>query len=105
VIDSGSAEALDHRIGIGERAEQQSEQRVDHQEGQESRAAIDPRAGQDIAALGRHALPAPRFCSSVAIPFKSASLDDVFFLLSHAYSTRLVGSLQYFIGLKGPICR
>ena len=33
--EMGQAEALDHRIGVGERAEQQREDRIDDQKGQD----------------------------------------------------------------------
>ncbi len=48
--EMGQAEALDHRIGVGERAEQQRENRINDQKGQDREQQQHPRRRQDTAA-------------------------------------------------------
>ena len=40
------AETFDHRIGVGQRAQQQREHGIDHQKGQDRQQQRDPQAGQ-----------------------------------------------------------
>src|SRR5450759_1926010 len=49
----GQAEALDHRIGVGERAKQQGEKRVNDQKGQDGEQRQNPRRRHDTAAATR----------------------------------------------------
>ncbi len=44
------AEAVDHRIGVGQRAQQQRENRIDHQKAQDRQQQRNPQTGQDAPA-------------------------------------------------------
>ena len=46
----GQTEALDHRIGIGQRAQQQCKERIDNQKAKDCQQQADPRARHDTAA-------------------------------------------------------
>ncbi len=92
------AEALDHRIGVGQRSEQQRQHRVNDQKGQDCEQQQHPRAGQDIAALARmpilhRALRQRCDPRSKALPLG----DDYFCSCPGRYSTRLAGGPQYYI--------
>src|ERR1035437_9450191 len=51
--EMGQAEALDHRIGVGERAKQQGEKRVNDQKGQDGEQRQNPRRRDHTAAATR----------------------------------------------------
>src|SRR6266404_6514991 len=46
----GNAETLDHRIGIGQRAQQQCKERIDNQKAQDCQQQPNPRASHDTPA-------------------------------------------------------
>ncbi len=53
-------EALDHRIGVGQRAEQQRQHGIDHEEAEDREQQRDPDLGQHAAACAFRAAPRDR---------------------------------------------
>src|SRR5712691_5729884 len=78
----GQTEALDRRIGIGQRTQQQCKERIDHQKAQDCQQQPDPRASHDTPAnILNAAARVPGAPAHLSLQSAFPSLADRAFLL------------------------